>query len=167
MKAPKMWIGLFWDNDPGAFENPSFLAARLIKKLRKLCENTCDFLKFFFDVFRGQNNLKTPYSNDQCKVFDLLSYCRNSAGLNRSLISRSSIWRLIPLTNLHCLKQVVIWEQLFKQATRKNITRTIWISKKTKWKPSFDYRFSFAWFRLGKNCYLPSTKPTNHPIHPI
>ena len=118
MKAPKMWIGLFWDNDPGAFENPSFLAARLIKKLRKLCENTCDFLKFFFDVFRGQNNLKTPYSNDQCKVFDLLSYCRNSAGLNRSLISRSSIWRLIPLTNLHCLKQVVIWEQLFQASNQ-------------------------------------------------
>lgn len=138
---------------PGGFENPFFVAARLIKKLRKLMKlmKTWDFLKFFFDVFRGQNNLK-PHSNDQCKAFHLLSYCRNSVGLNRSLISRSSIWRLIPSTNL-----------LPKQPTMKNITRTIWIT--TKWKPPFDYSFSFAWFRLEKIAMSyppPSIKSTNH-----
>lgn len=128
-------------------------------------------LEVFLDVFRGQNNLKTPHSNDQCEAFHLLSYCRNWLGLDRSLISRSSIWRLIPLTNLHCLKQVVILgttDHFFNQPTTKNITRTIWISKKTKWKPSFDYRFSFAWFRLGKTCYELSATihQTNQSPHP-
>ena len=136
--APKRWMALFWDNERSwVLRTLPSLRPDRSKKLRKLGENIWFFWSFFSMSSGDKTTLKHHIATINAKLFTFLSYCRNWLGLKRSLIFKKlKIWRLIPLTNLHCLKQVVIFgatDHFFKQATRKNITRTIWISKKQNW----------------------------------